>query len=384
MSHYDALRERIAHAPTNTLAERAALLAAVAWVRDDGTLWPAVATWAQLAGLTPRGLQRALRSLEDKGLLLRTQEGGGSRKTTRYRIPLYATTPDRPSAIIEPRPPSPQTPTSTPTNPDGRAPEPRPTVRGTTKNIQENNHQHPAVADVLARLGLDALRTHPNATPERLAWIEREARTKKNPAGWAAACIRDAWAVPAATPEQQTDDKRAQRERILADFDAMPQPARAELIAMVRRQFPNLAHARSFPDDDPILRGAVAKALAQQQRTPQAPGDARMPTPALPPPTTPTLPTPHKAPTPPAPAPTQRTTPPDATTIGRVSAMRSQIRAEREQARGRLNEQARLVSERGDTGDGDDTPVSAWHRAGSATVATVANPTDTDGGRGEL
>ncbi len=44
----------------------------------------------------------------------------------------------------------------------------------------------------------------------------------------------------------------------------------------------------------------------------------------------------------------------------------------------------RLVSRRGDTGDGDETPVNAGNRAGSVTVATVAKPTNAGDGWGEM
>ncbi len=47
---------------------------------------------------------------------------------------------------------------------------------------------------------------------------------------------------------------------------------------------------------------------------------------------------------------------------------------------GRPTERVRLVSRRGDTGDGDETPVNAGNRVGSVTVATVAKPTQAGGG----
>ena len=51
---------------------------------------------------------------------------------------------------------------------------------------------------------------------------------------------------------------------------------------------------------------------------------------------------------------------------------------------GRPTDRIRLVSRRGDTGDGDETPVNAGNRVGSVTVATVANPTNAGDGWGEL
>lgn len=51
---------------------------------------------------------------------------------------------------------------------------------------------------------------------------------------------------------------------------------------------------------------------------------------------------------------------------------------------GRPTDRIRLVSRHGDTGDGDETPVNAGTRVGSVTVATVAKPTNTGDGWGEL
>jgi putative DNA primase/helicase len=51
---------------------------------------------------------------------------------------------------------------------------------------------------------------------------------------------------------------------------------------------------------------------------------------------------------------------------------------------GRPAERVRLVSRRGDTGDGDETPANAGNRGGFVTVATVANATDAGDGWGEL
>jgi len=51
---------------------------------------------------------------------------------------------------------------------------------------------------------------------------------------------------------------------------------------------------------------------------------------------------------------------------------------------GRPTDRIRLVSRRGDTGDGDETPVNAGNRVGCVTVAPVAKPTNADAGWGEL
>ncbi|MFN7021511.1 MAG: DUF3987 domain-containing protein [Phycisphaerales bacterium] len=51
---------------------------------------------------------------------------------------------------------------------------------------------------------------------------------------------------------------------------------------------------------------------------------------------------------------------------------------------GRPADRFRLLSRRGDTGDGDETPVNVGNRVGSVTVATVAKPTDPATAWGEL
>ncbi|HEX8875271.1 MAG TPA: DUF3987 domain-containing protein [Phycisphaerales bacterium] len=52
--------------------------------------------------------------------------------------------------------------------------------------------------------------------------------------------------------------------------------------------------------------------------------------------------------------------------------------------RGRPTDRFRLLSRRGDIGDGDKTPVKSRNRAGSVTVATAAKPADAGDGWGEL
>lgn len=175
-------------------AQALAMLAAIAWADRSGALHPSMKSWARVAHLTPRGLQRAVRALEDKGLVIRTRPSAGGR-TSEFRIPVLAENPDHGSGL-QPRPTSPQTPTGATLNPDQRNTKPRPGVRGTTKNDQENNQQR--AVDVLSMLGLEELRTHPNATPDRLRWIERKApNAKRSQAGWARDCIVEGWEVPA-------------------------------------------------------------------------------------------------------------------------------------------------------------------------------------------
>ena len=75
-------------------------------------------------------------------------------------------------------------------------------------------------AAVATLLGSWELLRDPNATPERLALIVREAPSKRNPAGYAAAAIRGAWNPPkSATSESAIS--REQRRGALAEFDGM-------------------------------------------------------------------------------------------------------------------------------------------------------------------
>lgn len=127
------------------------------------------------------------------------------------------------------------------------------------------NQPQTTVVDVLALLGLEHLRGNPNATPERLAWIERAAPGKKSPSGWAAACIRGGWAVPAPTEADAKAAGKAAREATLARFDAMPEVTRSVIRAAARSAYPNLADPRVHPDDSPGIRGAIAAVLAARE-----------------------------------------------------------------------------------------------------------------------
>ncbi len=209
-----------------TKAQRLTLLAAIRWADPEGVLYPSVLNWSKAAGLTPRGLQRALRQLEEMGLVQRVYVStGGPAKTSQYRIPILAKNPDSDSGFY-----SQDTTTATPTqkskNPDRREKKPRPGFGGTTKNGQENTQQQTSAVDVLSQLKLDSFRDHPNATPDRLEWIRQEAPKKQNPTGWAAACIRDGWDIPL---EITRERNRQQRKRWLADL-AKNQPEQQRLL----------------------------------------------------------------------------------------------------------------------------------------------------------
>lgn len=252
---WDAL-DRLRNADTRGVGERAVLLAAARWADAHGVLWPALGLWAELAGVRVRTLQRCLRNMVGRGVVeVVSASPGGSRMTSRYRVPLLARNPDKPSGV-EPRPGRTPTPTNETTNPDGDDTKPRQGVGLTTRNPHLNLQQQPPAVDVLSRLGIQNLREHPNATPERLAWIGREASTKANPGGWAAACIREGWAVPAPTEAEAKASRDAGRAAKLAEFDALPASERAAVLTRARRSYPNLD---GHPEDSPAMRGAVLK-----------------------------------------------------------------------------------------------------------------------------
>jgi hypothetical protein len=245
----------LANSPTRTAAERGVLLASVRWLNADGELWPAVENWARLAGVKVRTLQRILRRLVAVGVLEVVEaSNGGANRTTKYRIPSLLENPDATSGV-EPRPGRHETPTPKPAPPDVRDAKPRPVV--TQSSREQPKEQPSSPAGVVASLSLD-LREHVNATPVRLAWIERDAPSKDNPEAWAASCIRRGWPVPPPTPEQAIASAKADRFAQLAEFDAMPSDERASILESVYRLFPNLA---GRPASDPGVRGGILRVL---------------------------------------------------------------------------------------------------------------------------
>lgn len=216
--------ERLDALPRTSPAERAVLRAFADYAGPEGICWASVATLAKRAGVTPRTVQRAIRSLEKRGTLSRTTPPHGvATQTTTYIIhPFVTVAPDGASGQGGRRPGS-RPPTSTPAPPDNDASTPRQAVAQSGRSRNENQQQSAASSGgggVVALLS-DELRSHPNATPERLEWIEREAPSKDNPAGWAAQCIREGWTVPAAkakapavTLEEPTEADRGLADRL--------------------------------------------------------------------------------------------------------------------------------------------------------------------------
>lgn len=85
--------------------ERAMLLAAGRWVDRSDELFPRLETWSRLAGCDVRSGRRALRALEQKGLIevvaLGGRQAGGNGSSTRYRLLIHGFTriPDKATGI---------------------------------------------------------------------------------------------------------------------------------------------------------------------------------------------------------------------------------------------------------------------------------------------
>lgn len=212
-----------------------------------------------MAGINERTLQRRLPHLIKRGLLqvVRASKGGYGR-TTYYQIPALIDNPDRGSGL-KPRQTSAETPTPGEANPDTRAQQPRPAV---TQSSKEYLCEQSTISDVVARLS-PALRGHPNATPDRLAWIEREAPRKANPLAWAAQNIRQGWDMPPPTPDEVAAQRRATRTLHLRAFDAAVPAIRDQILRRARTMFPNLADPAVHREDSQAIRGAIARVLIE-------------------------------------------------------------------------------------------------------------------------
>lgn len=238
-----------------------------------GELHPGVSTIASALGTSESTARAHIGEAVKCGALVIVGTRSGGRTPSRYRMVLpdsdAPNPPDsggfegssgrgnppgphgQPTGI---RPPSHRIPSS---NPPDSGPEP-------SKDHLLNQPQT-TVVDVFSQLGIDHLRGHPNATPDRMAWIAREAPRQRSPGGWAAACILKGWVVP---PPSEADTKAARkraREVMLARFDAMPEAQRSAIIAIARSWCPNLADPRVHLDNSPGIRGAVADVLAARE-----------------------------------------------------------------------------------------------------------------------
>ena len=242
-------------------AARQALLSAVNWADPKtGQLWPSIDNWAGVAGLSPRGLQKAIRRLQVAEKIKALTNGkGGARNTTKWEVPLLAVRKDEQgSPLSTTETPNVITEGANKRREKGEHGDAQPRT-GFTRRNREEPKQEPATtspdAGVLLSLGLgkDLLR-HANATPERLAWIARVAPTKSNPGGWAAQAIREGWNPPAVQMGGPGGMGAAERAR--AAVAGLNQERRAELLTRVRKTMPNL---RGLPDDHAAVVGMIAQ-----------------------------------------------------------------------------------------------------------------------------
>jgi hypothetical protein len=246
-------------------AERQLLLAAINWAdRFTGKLWPSVDEWAGTAGLSERGFQEARRRLVVAQKMKPLSHGrGGHQNPTVFQIPMLAVDSERgaPDAPLSERS-TPHTKREGAHSMRGRgaphaqrgAPDaPKQSEKNEEKNQQQPERRPDAVA--LLALGLDEkMLRHPNATPERLAWLAIEAPAKDRPAGWAADAIRKCWNPPAVAPGGKGGVSKAAQAR--ATVASWTSERRAALLARALSKWPNL---RGVPEDDAAVVGAMAK-----------------------------------------------------------------------------------------------------------------------------
>ncbi len=252
-------RIRAVRASTLGKREKAILSAWLSFANAEGIAYPSVLKLAEAAGYRESATRKALRVLEREGwlVLIGSRKGGRLSNTYRFSMPNPAAGGGLSPVERGPQPDAVKRPTR-------QTVPPSPPAHGPDQSIQqtkEKTTQHTAAADALLAMGIgkDWL-THPNATPERLVWLVREAKGKQSPAGFAVAAIRDAYPVPApdAAREKAIDD--AVR-KSFDPFDGLDERDRAKWIAHARCRYRNLASESSHPDDSPQIRGAVIRLM---------------------------------------------------------------------------------------------------------------------------
>lgn len=231
-------------------------------------LWPSMSTIARAMGCDRRTVQRTVRVLHEIGIL--TTLGATRTGTCIMRIETGML-----REVVEGQLPSSPTPesstTTTPTTSPATSPassRPIPpgqndaqtnqrTSQGTTHTTNQptegladtpaNKSDVPgpaatpeaaAVAAAVARiLGSEALLSHPNATPERLAYISRVAPGKQNPAGFAASAIREGYDIVPPTRAELEAQRHRERENANRRFRAMPEDRRRVIWDETRRRY---------------------------------------------------------------------------------------------------------------------------------------------------
>lgn len=239
-------------------------------------LWPSMSTIARAMGCDRRTVQRTVRVLHEIGIL--TTLGATRTGTCIMRIETGML-----REVVEgqlPRSPMPEspttrTPTTSPTTPatttlatppassrpippgQNDAQTNQRTSQGTTHTTNQpkegladtpaNKSDVPgrpatpeavAVAVAVGKiLGSEALLSHPNATPERLAYIARVAPGKQNPAGFAASAIREGYDIVPPTRAELEAQRHRERENANRRFRAMPEDRRRVIWDETRRRY---------------------------------------------------------------------------------------------------------------------------------------------------
>jgi len=221
------------------------------------TLWASNATLALHMGCHKRTVQKATTSLHKAGLIAHV--GNHASGTNEWQIAAdeFVRRWPRPSKHRKGGTVSSRPPDGTESQKGGGKPSGGRYTATQTNHLtnQERNHTT-AEAALISILGSDELLTHPNATPDLLAWIAEVAPSKSSPAGFAAKAIRTPYAVPDPTPEQQQAKRTDRRNRALAQFEALPSTERAEVMAAVRRRYPSLDPRNQSHQNS--IRGAIA------------------------------------------------------------------------------------------------------------------------------
>ena len=246
--------------------EKATLVAFLTFADADGVAWPSVATLSRAAGYGRSATRASLRRLEKTAWLVLVGSRKGGRMSNRYRFQV-PNPPDGGALNATPAGPQPDTP-KRPTRQSVAPSPPRIGAEHTKEQNRELTTQHTADAAALLALGVgEEWLRHANATPERIAWLAREAKRKASPAGFAVAAIREPYAVPTVAADAGNTPE-AKRASAIETFNGLSAPERAKWVAHARAKYRNLADRYSYPDDSAPIIGAIAK-LMQAGDAPQ-------------------------------------------------------------------------------------------------------------------
>jgi len=173
--------------------ERNVLRALLTWTSHaTWEAFPSVATIARAMGVDPRTVQRTMKSLYERQLVAQIRAHKSGTNVIRVDVErLEALAIERRNA--EKGEGHDVALHSGEFAPNGAA-SPLPHRQGAPQTNQATNHERTMSTGVYEKveklLGKRAdLLTHPNATPERLAYIARNANRKQNPTGWAITAI---------------------------------------------------------------------------------------------------------------------------------------------------------------------------------------------------